>query len=442
MPTKRPGIGAALAEAKRVDRRSLLRNHGGGHASVSNLELFFDLVFVFAITQLSHYLLVNLTLLGAAQTAVLFFAVWWAWIYTTWATNWIDPDRAPNRFLIGAIMLASLVMASALPGAFGPNGWQFVAAYLTVQIGRTAYTSYALGEWKRGSGFNMLRATLWFCGSGAFWIGGLLTEQPLLRMAWWILALAIEYAGPLAFFWFPWLGRSRPQDWEISGNHMAERCGLFIIIALGEGLIITGATYTEVAAAPGVNAAFLNAFLVSFAMWWVYFDIGARRGAWHIEHHHAPGLIARQAFTYWHIPIVAGVVVLAVVDELTLAHPMDPAHPEFVALVAGGMALFVWGNMSFKRISSSNPWYPLSHGIGLGLAALIAVWGFATSPPHLELATASTLALVTVALWEWGSFHGGWIERMEARGWWIGHALRHRMDRRNARREARRAVKG
>ena len=442
MPTKRPGIGAALAEAKRVDRRSLLRNHGGGHASVSNLELFFDLVFVFAITQLSHYLLVNLTLLGAAQTAVLFFAVWWAWIYTTWATNWIDPDRAPNRFLIGAIMLASLVMASALPGAFGPNGWQFVAAYLTVQIGRTAYTSYALGEWKRGSGFNMLRATLWFCGSGAFWIGGLLTEQPLLRMAWWILALAIEYAGPLAFFWFPWLGRSRPQDWEISGNHMAERCGLFIIIALGEGLIITGATYTEVAAAPGVNAAFLNAFLVSFAMWWVYFDIGARRGAWHIEHHHAPGLIARQAFTYWHIPIVAGVVVLAVVDELTLAHPMDPAHPEFVALVAGGMALFVWGNMSFKRISSGNPWYPLSHGIGLGLAALIAVWGFATSPPHLELATASTLALVTVALWEWGSFHGGWIERMEARGWWIGHALRHRMDRRNARREARRAVKG
>ena len=442
MPTKRPGIGAALAEAKRVDRRSLLRNHGGGHASVSNLELFFDLVFVFAITQLSHYLLVNLTLLGAAQTAVLFFAVWWAWIYTTWATNWIDPDRAPNRFLIGAIMLASLVMASALPGAFGPNGWQFVAAYLTVQIGRTAYTSYALGEWKRGSGFNMLRATLWFCGSGAFWIGGLLSEQPLLRMAWWILALAIEYAGPLAFFWFPWLGRSRPQDWEISGNHMAERCGLFIIIALGEGLIITGATYTEVAAAPGVNAAFLNAFLVSFAMWWVYFDIGARRGAWHIEHHHAPGLIARQAFTYWHIPIVAGVVVLAVVDELTLAHPMDPAHPEFVALVAGGMALFVWGNMSFKRISSGNPWYPLSHGIGLGLAALIAVWGFATSPPHLELATASTLALVTVALWEWGSFHGGWIERMEARGWWIGHALRHRMDRRNARREARRAVKG
>ena len=162
----RPGIGAALAGARTQSRRSLLRNHGGGHASVSNLELFFDLVFVFAITQLSHYLLVHLNWLGVAQTAVLFFAVWWAWMYTTWATNWIDPDRAPNRFLIGAVMLASLVMACALPAAFGPDGWQFVAAYLTVQIGRTAYTSYALGEWKRGSGFNMLRTTLWFCVAG------------------------------------------------------------------------------------------------------------------------------------------------------------------------------------------------------------------------------------------------------------------------------------
>ena len=438
MPAERPpGIGAALAGAREQSRRSLLRNHGGGHASVSNLELFFDLVYVFAITQLSHFLLVHLTLLGTAQTAVLFFAVWWAWMYTTWATNWIDPDRAANRFLIGAVMLGSLVMACVLPGAFGPQGWQFVAAYLTVQIGRTVYTSYALGEWKRGSGFNMLRVSLWFCVAGIAWIAGLGSEQPLVRMAWWTAALGIEYAGPLAFFRFPWLGRSRAEDWNISGSHMAERCGLFIIIALGEGLIITGATYAGAEAARGLDAAFVNAFLASFAMWWIYFDVGARRGAWHIEHHDAPGLVARQAFTYWHIPIVAGIVLLAVVDELTLAHPFDPAHPDFVALVAGGMALFVWGNMAFKRISSGNPWFPLSHWIGLALALVIAAWGLATSPPRLALAAASTASLAIIALWEWGSFHGGWIERMEERDWWIGHALRRRMDRRNARRESR-----
>ena len=436
-----PGVGAAVAAAKRRADRSLLRNHGGGNASVSNLELFFDLVYVFAITQLSHYLMVHLDWIGTMQAAVLFGAVWWAWMYTTWATNWIDPDRAPNRFLIGAVMLASLAMACALPGAFGPLGWRFVTAYLTVQIGRTAYTTYALGEWRQGSGYNMLRMTLWFCVAAIAWIGGLLFKDPLVRMAWWTAALAIEYSGPLALFRFPGLGRSRPQDWEISGSHMAERCGLFIIIALGEGLIVTGATYAGIQPGRGVDAAFLNAFLGSFAMWWIYFDVGARRGAWHIEHHKNPGLIARQAFTYGHMPIVAGVIVLAVVDALTLAGPLDPARPDFVALLASGMALFVWANMAFKRLSSGNPWYPLSHGIGLGMTAFIAAWGLATSPPRLALAAASTAALSLVALWEWGSFHGGWIERMESRGWWIGRVLRRRMDRNRARREAQAAAK-
>ena len=442
MADRPPGIGAALAGAREQSRRSLLRNHGGGHASVSNLELFFDLVFVFAITQLSHHLLVHLDWTGVLQAAVLFFAVWWAWMYTTWATNWIDPDRAPNRLAIGAIMLASLVMAVALPHAFDKGGGTFVAAYLFVQIGRTAYTSYALGEWRRGSGFNMLRATLWFAVAAILWIVGALHADPMVRAVWWIGALAIEYAGPLAFFWFPWLGRSRPQDWEISGSHMAERCGLFIIIALGEGLIITGATYAGAEPTTGLDAAFLNAFLGSFAMWWIYFDVGATRGAWHIEHHEAPGLIARQVFTYWHIPIVAGIVVFAVVDELVLAHPFEHSSPTFVLLLSAAMALFVGGNMIFKQISSGNPWLPLSHGVGLGLTAVIAAWGLLDSPPRLALGAASTGALVTVALWEWGSFHGGWIERMEARGWWIGRALRRRVDSRRARREAKAAAEG
>ena len=101
----RPGIGAAIAAAEAKQRRSLLRNHGGGHAPVTNLELFFDLVFVFAITQLSHFLKDHLTWLGFAQALVLFLAVWWAWMYTTWATNWIDPDKGEVRLLIGALML-------------------------------------------------------------------------------------------------------------------------------------------------------------------------------------------------------------------------------------------------------------------------------------------------------------------------------------------------
>ena len=434
-------VGAGIAKARERARRPLLRDHHGGHASVSNLELFFDLVFVFAITQLAHYLVVHLDWIGALQAAVLFFAVWWAWMHTTWATNWIDPDSASNRLLIGSVMLASLIMAAALPKAFGEDGLTFVVAYLTVQIGRAAYTSYAMGEWRKGSVFDMLRVTLWFAMAAVPWIAGALSEEPAQRVAWWIGALAIEYAGPLALFRVPGLGRSRLQDWSISGSHMAERCGLFIIIALGEGLIITGANFAVAEPVAGINAAFLNAFLGSFAMWWIYFDVGAARGAWHIEHHDNPGLIARQAFTYWHIPIVAGIVLFAVVDELILVHPFKRSAPDFVLLVCAGMALFVWGNMAFKRISSGNPWYPLSHGIGLGLTLAIAAWGLLAEPSRLALAAASTAVLATIALWEWGSLHGGWLERMEERGWWISGALRRRFDRRNARQKAQAADK-
>ena len=95
------GIGGAIAAAEAKARRSMLRNHGGGVAAVSNLELFFDLIFVFAVTQLSHFLLADLSFAGAYKTALLFAAVWWAWMYTTWATNWIDPDRATNRLMLG-----------------------------------------------------------------------------------------------------------------------------------------------------------------------------------------------------------------------------------------------------------------------------------------------------------------------------------------------------
>jgi low temperature requirement protein LtrA len=436
MAEARPvGVGAALAAVHRRTT-SLARDYEGGRAAVSNIELFFDLVFAFAITQLSHHLLVDQTPGGALRTGLLFFAVWWAWIYTTWVTNWIDPERGVNRLALGAIMAASLVMGCAIPTAFGTGGVTFVAAYLAVQIGRSFYSSYAMGEWRGEGSHNLLRIGIWACASAPLWIGGLTTDDADIRAAWWAAALGLEYLGPIVRFPVPGLGRSTAEDWVIAGNHMAERCALFIIIALGEGLLITGATFAAAPADRGVSAAFLNAFIASFAMWWIYFDLGAKRGAEHIEHHDNPGFVARQAFTYGHIPIVAGIIVLAVLDELTLAHPLERVDASFVAILGGGMALFIWGNMAFKKITSGQPWYPLSHGVGLGLTALVVLWGALAMPPRLALAAASTAAMVTVALWEWGSFHGGWIERMEARGWRLGTILRRRSERLRARREA------
>ncbi|WP_296681215.1 low temperature requirement protein A [Novosphingobium sp.] len=439
-PAPKGGIGAAVAAANENARRSLLRNHNGGYAEVSNLELFFDLVFVFAITQLSHFLLGRLTPSGALQTAILFAAVWWAWMYTTWATNWINPDRAMNRLMLGSVMLASMIMSAAIPQSFGSAAIPFAASYVAVQIGRSLYVWWTMERDAYGAGLNQLRITAWFVASLPFWMFGALTGTIQTQITAWVAALAIEYAGPFLMFRTPGLGRSSHKDWIISGNHMSERCGLFIIIALGEGLIISGATYAQAPAQAGLNLALINAFVGSFAMWWLYFDIGARRGARHIEHHAMPGLIAREAFTYWHIPIVAGIVVLAVGDELMLAHPLDQSHADFVAVVIGGAALFVGGLAAFKRISSGNPWYPASHAYGLIVLAAIGAWGLLQHPSHLALMGATTLLFGAISVWEWVSFHGGWLERMENRNMWLGKILRARIEKRRSQRLAKEAT--
>ena len=435
-PRPAGGIGAAIAAAEAKARKSMLRNHGGGYAAVSYLELFFDLIFVFAVTQLSHFLLGDLTLAGAFKTALLFAAVWWSWMYTTWATNWIDPDRGINRMMLGAVMLGSLLLAAAIPQALAGSGLMFAASYVAIQLGRSLYVSRVMAMENALGSRNMLRVTVWFAATAPLWLWGALQDDALVRIGLWSAALAIEYTGPFAQFRTPGLGRSHVEDWAISGSHMAERCGLFIIIALGEGLVITGATYAAAKGQSGLDLALLNAFLGSFAMWWLYFDIGAKRGAQHIEQHEVPGLIARQAFTYWHIPIVAGIIVLAVADELILAHPLAPVAAKLNAVVFAGTTLFIAGLAGFKRISSGKPWYPTSHVYGLGLAALIALWGGLLHPPGLVMFAVTTALFGFIAVWEWVSFHGGWIERMEARGWRIGTALRQRADQRRARRPA------
>jgi low temperature requirement protein LtrA len=275
-----------------VPPHSQLREHGEkADHRVSAMELFFDLVFVFAVTQLSHYLLEHHTALGALQTTVMFLAMWWAWIYTAWATNWLDPGRTQIRLLLIAVMLLSLVLSSAIPGAFGAYGIHFALAYVAIQIGRTAYTSWAKGEWEPGASKNMTRATIYFLAAAPLWIIGGLDSDPQRRLAWWFAALVVEYAGPQLFFFVPGLGRSTLEEWDISGAHMAERCALFIIISLGEGILVTGATFADLQPSLRAVLDFLSAFLGTVAMWWIYFDVGARRGSELIEHEQHAGLI-------------------------------------------------------------------------------------------------------------------------------------------------------
>ncbi|MBR0656877.1 low temperature requirement protein A [Plastoroseomonas arctica] len=377
----------------------LLRPRGEDtHAKVGYAELFFDLVFVFAVTQLSHTLLESHSVLDVARTCLLFLAVWWVWIYTGWVTNWVDPERAATRLMLFALMGAGLVMSMSLPEAFAARGLHFALAYVGMQVGRTVFMIWAIGPHIPALRLNFVRIFAWLAFAGIFWIAGGLADAET-RLTLWIVALAIEYVSPLAFFWTPGLGRSTTEDWQVEGAHLAERCALFIIIGLGESILVSGATFAKQSWDAVHSIAFATCLLGSVAMWWVYFHVGAERGTAHIVDSNDPGRIARNGYTYLHVPIVGGVVLCAVADEIVLAHPQGAVSTAAAAAIIGGPALYLAGCGLFKRMSLG--WFPLSHRIGLG--ALVVCVGLAFFVSPLVLSVASTAALMLVAAWEYRS---------------------------------------
>lgn len=332
-----------------TNRRGFLRSRQAEqHARVTNVELFFDLVFVFAVTQLSHSLLTTLTVAGAIQTLLLFLAVWWAWIYTTWVTNWLDPNRTPVRLLLFAMMLSGLILSSSIPEAFETKGYFFAIAYVSMQVGRSAFMLWALGDSSPGNTRNFQRITSWLVLSGAIWIAGAGLHDGA-RLALWTLALGLEYISPSLGFWTPWLGRSKSGDWDVEGGHMAERCSLFIIIALGESVLVSGAAFAGLEWTPEAVSAFVAAFVGSIAMWWIYFDTGAERGSELIAASANPGRLARLVYTCIHLLIVAGIIVAAVADDLVLIHPTGVSKPSAIAVIIGGPAIYLFGNVLFKQ---------------------------------------------------------------------------------------------
>jgi low temperature requirement protein LtrA len=202
--------------------------------------------------------------------------------------------------------------------------------------------------------------------------------------------------GPVASFWVPGLGRSETRTWDVEGHHFSERAGLFIIIALGESVLLTGASFAETEwTAPSI-AAFLSAFVATIAMWWLYFDVGAERAAHKLAQDKDPGRMARLAYTYFHIPIIAGIIVAAASDEMAVRNPLGHAETAVVVALLGGPAVYLFGNLIFKRTSTT--YFPLSHLVGLGLFAAIAPFAHLLSP--LVLSFASSGILVLVAAWE------------------------------------------
>ena len=318
------------------------------HSRVTYAELFFDLVFVFAVTQISHTLLGRFTPLGVVQTTVLFLAVWWVWVYTSWITNWLNPELTPVRILLFLLMLGGLVLSTSIPKAFESRGIWFALAYAAMQVGKTVFLWVSTPPARSSARMNAVRITIWLSVSAVFWIAGGFA-QAHARLVLWAIALAIEYISPAVRFWIPKYGASSVADWVVEGGHMAERCAGFIIIALGESIVVTGATFADLAWTVETVTAFASAFVGAIAMWWIYFHKGAEAGSEQISRSSEPGRLARLAYTYLHMPIVAGIILSAVADELVLTHPADHSDLKTVLSAIGGPLLFLVGTILFKH---------------------------------------------------------------------------------------------
>lgn len=382
---------------ERFAHSACLRARGTAQeGKVAFAELFFDLVFVLTIIQLSHSLAAHYSLVGLAEAALLTLAVWWVWIYTTWATNWLDPDKAPVRVLLFVLMFLGLMLSIAIPTAFEAGGFLFALTYVAMQVGRSAFTAYVMRrDWPDNSR-NFTRITAWTVFSAVFWLAGGLVEHEA-RLVLWLIALGIEYISPALGFVVPGLGRSTFSDWQVSGEHMAERCALFIIICLGETILVTGRTVAGMELLDGFTILLLaTAFFSTATMWWIYFRFGHGEAAHLIEHSATPGRIARLAFTYAHIPIVAGIILSAVAEEFALAHPHGPVDFKTASAIIGGPVVFLSGNIWFKAAIRGRS--PLSHVVGIGVLFTLAALVPFVEPYQLFMAAAAVL--FGVALWE------------------------------------------
>jgi low temperature requirement protein LtrA len=400
-----------MAMAGDDERGALFRRSGPNqHSRVTYAELLFDLVFVFAVTQISHTLLGRFTPLGALQTTLLFLAVWWVWVYTSWVTNWLNPELTPVRILLFLLMLGGLVLSTSIPKAFEGRGLWFALAYAAMQVGRTVFWLVSTPPTRPLARMNAIRVLMWLSASAVFWIAGGVA-QGHSRLIFWGVALGIEYISPAVRFWIPRYGASTLADWVIEGGHMAERCAGFIIIALGESIVVTGATFADLSWTAETVAAFASAFVSAIAMWWIYFHRGAEAGSEQISRSSEPGRLARLAYTYLHMPIVAGIILSAVADELVLTHPADHSDPKTVLSAIGGPLLFLIGTILFKH--TFRGFLQLSHGVGIVVLAVLACFASDLSPLMLSILTSAIM--IMVAVWESVSLRSGVSEaRSEA----------------------------
>jgi low temperature requirement protein LtrA len=297
--------------------------------------------------------------------------------------------------LLFALTLGGLVLSTSIPAAFDGRGLWFAIAYAAMQVGKTVFLWVSTPPSRAPQRMNAVRITAWLSMSAVFWIAGGFA-QGHSRLVLWAIALAIEYVSPAVRFWIPRYGASSVADWVVEGGHMAERCAGFIIIALGESIVVTGATFADLAWTAETVSAFVSAFVGALAMWWIYFHKGAGAGSEQISNSSEPARLGRLAYTYLHLPIVAGTILSAVADELVLTHPADHSDLKTVLSAIGGPLLFLIGTILFKH--TIRGWLQLSHGAGIVALGVLAWFAGGLSPLMLSFLT--TAIMIVVAAWE------------------------------------------
>jgi low temperature requirement protein LtrA len=334
----------------------------GRHAT--NLELFLDLVFVFAVTQVAGVLGSSLTLSGFGQGLLLAWLVWWLWSQFTWLGTAVDlTDRSAAQFQVLATVPLTLLMAVAIPGAFGASGLQFAGAYLAVNLWALSIQGWSLwrvpvtrSAWLRYVPLAALAPCVLVAGA---FLGGEARFVVWSAVAIFNVASAIS-AGTR--------GRDGASEWSIDPVHFAERHALFVIISLGEVVVAVGTAATAAELSPAIGFGLIAATAVACTFWWTYFAfvpaavehlLALARGA-------ERGDVARSVFTFGHFPIVFGLVLYAVAAKHAVAHPTEALGTADLAVLAGAVACFVGGLLRLQ-------WRAVRHLAPERMAAIVGV---------------------------------------------------------------------
>jgi low temperature requirement protein LtrA len=307
---------------------------------VTPLELFFDLVFVFALTQVTVFLTAHLTWIGMLQGVALLAALWWAWVGYSWLTNAVPAEEAiPARLVILTAMAAMLVASLAVPDAFGEYGVIFGVAFFVVHLLQVLLYALATGR-EPETRQAILRLAPGFLAAPALVIvAGFL--DGFVQGALWAVALAIDYG--VAFV-------RGVSGFRVHAGHFVERHGLIIIIALGESIVAIGVGASGLALGPGVIVAVVLGITLAGTLWWAYFDlvmlVAERRLSSAKGEERAR--LARDSYSYLHLLMVAGIIFVALGVKKTIADIGDPLGTIPAVALCGGVALYLLGHNAFR----------------------------------------------------------------------------------------------